>query len=107
MKPNTRILVFGAVLVLGLVPGKRAVAANCDDSCLARIGDAYRLAYVRHDRTRVPFARHVRFTENYVELSFPDGSWDVVTSEVGPALTFTHPTSGGIGIYTAIMMRDI
>jgi hypothetical protein len=42
-----------------------------------------------------------------VTLPFPDGSWDVVTEEVGPPLTFSDPTTGGVGIYTAIMMRDI
>ncbi len=81
--------------------------SRCDDSCLTRIGDQYRAAYVQHDRARAPFASRVRFTENNVELAFPDGSWDVVTSEVGPPLTFTDPSTGGIGIYTAIMMREV
>ena len=80
---------------------------QCEASCLAAIGDQYRAAYVSHDRTRAPFSGKVRFTENGVVLDFPDGSWDVVTSEVGPPLTFTDPATGGIGIYTAIMMREI
>ena len=40
------------------------------------------------------------------ELPFPDGSWDVVTSEVGPSLTFTDPATGNAGIYTAVMMGN-
>ncbi len=80
---------------------------HCDQTCLERIGDAYRTAYVKHDRTLAPFAARVRFTENGVSLRFPDGSWDVVTREVGPALTFSDPVTGGVGIYTAVMMREI
>jgi hypothetical protein len=81
--------------------------SSCDAACLSAIGDQYRAAYLSHDRSRAPFAKHVRFTENAVVLSFPDGSWDVVTSEVGPALTFTDPQTGGVGIYTAVMMREV
>lgn len=92
------------LLLLGAAPTARA--AGCDSSCLAAIGDQYRAAYVAHDRSKAPFAAHVRFTENMAELPFPDGSWDVVTKEVGPALTFTDPATGGIGIYTAIMMHN-
>ena len=79
---------------------------SCDASCLSAIAGQYRAAYVAHDRSKAPFAAQVRFTENMAELPFPDGSWDVVTREVGPVLTFTDPATGGIGIYTAIMMRD-
>ena len=84
-----------------------AAAGGCDQACLERIGDAYRAAYVKHDRALAPFAAHVTFTENAMSLNFPDGSWDVVTEEVGPALTFSDPSTGGVGIYTAIMMREI
>jgi hypothetical protein len=84
-----------------------AEASGCDQTCLEGIGDAYRAAYVKHDRALAPFAAHVRFTENEVSLKFPDGSWDVVTQEVGPALTFSDPVTGGVGIYTAVMMREI
>ena len=100
-------LLWAAVIgISGASAGARARGA-CDDACLLKLGDQYRAAYVKHDRTQAPFARHVRFTENNVELAFPDGSWDVVTSEVGPPLTFADAASGGVGIYTAIMMREI
>jgi hypothetical protein len=87
--------------------GSAQAWGGCDARCLASIADQYRLAYVKHDRSAAPFARHVRYTENAQELPFPDGSWDVVSSEVGPSLTFTDRETGGIGIYTAIMMREI
>src|ERR1700742_1542685 len=71
-----------------------ARAAACDDACLRQIADQYRAAYVHRDPKQAPFAAHVRFMENNVELPFPDGSWDDVTSEVGPALTFSDPETG-------------
>ncbi len=83
-----------------------AERSDCDQTCLERIGAQYRAAYVKHDRSLAPFAQHVRFTENGALLKFPDGSWDVVTEEIGPPLTFSDPVTGGVGIYTAVMMRD-
>ena len=81
--------------------------ATCDKTCLEDIGDQYRAAYVKHDPTAAPFARKVRFTENNVEMDFPDGSWDTVTKEVGPPLTISDPQTGGVGIFTAIMQNDV
>jgi hypothetical protein len=93
-------------LLLSALLASAAVQAACDDACLRQIADQYRAAYVHHDPKQAPFAAQVRFMENNVELPFPDGSWDVVTSEVGPALTFSDPTTGGAGVYTAIMMGN-
>jgi hypothetical protein len=73
---------------------------------LEKIAAAYRAAYVAHDPKRAPLAARVRFTENNVEMDFPDGTWDTVTEEVGPALTLSDPVSGQVGIYTAIMQND-
>ncbi len=100
-------LLLGALVWVGGFGRAAATPGGCDQSCLERIGAAYRAAYIKHDRTLAPISAQVRFTENAVTLPFPDGSWDVVTEEVGPALTFSDPTTGGVGIYTAIMMREI
>jgi hypothetical protein len=94
-----------AAVVLSLA-SVGAMAASCDKACLEKIGDQYRAAYVKHDRSLAPFARKVRFTENNVEMTFPDGSWDTVTKEVAQALTLSDPKTGGVGIYTAIMQND-
>jgi hypothetical protein len=93
------------IVAAALLGTSRAQAA-CDDACLTQIADQYRAAYVHHDPKQAPFAAHVRFMENNVVLPFPDGSWDVVTSEVGPSLTFSDPQSGNAGIYTAVMMGN-
>lgn len=75
-------------------------------SSLEKIGDRYRAAYVAHDPRRVPISASVRFTENNIEMGFPDATWDTVTEELGPALTLSDPLTGNVGIYTAIMQRD-
>jgi hypothetical protein len=75
-------------------------------TALEKIGDQYRAAYVAHDPGRAPISPRVRFSENNVEMGFPDATWDTVTEELGPALTLSDPVTGNVGIYTAIMQRD-
>ena len=100
-----RTIGFG-LLALGLLQVPVAAAARCDKACLEAIGDQYRAAYLKHDPKLAPFARKVRFTENHVTMEFPDGSWDTITQETGPALTFSDPQTSGVGIYTTIMQND-
>lgn len=73
---------------------------------LERVAEQYRHAYARRDFAALPVSSAVRYTENNVELTFPDGSWDTITEEVGPALTFSDPRTGGVAVFTAIMMND-
>ena len=98
--------VCAAALVLALPAAQGREGPSCDKACMERIGDEYRAAYVKHDPRLAPIAPHVRFTENNVEMRFPDGSWDTVTQEIGPALTVSDPASGNVGIYTTIMQND-
>ena len=76
------------------------------DSQLEAIADAYRAAYVAHDPSRAPISAKVRFSENNVEMDFPDASWDAITSELGPALTLSDAATGQVGVFTAVMMND-
>jgi hypothetical protein len=94
---------FMAVLALCAAP---AFAAECGHACLEKIGNAYRAAYLKHDPSLAPISASVRFSENNVVLKFPDGSWDTVTAEIGPPLTFSDPATGEVGIYTSVMQRD-
>jgi hypothetical protein len=98
----SRLIVLLACIVLA----PAALAAQCDKACLEKIAAQYRAAYVKHDRSLAPFARKVRFTENNIEMEFPDGTWDTVTKEVGPPLTLSDPKTGNIGIYTSIFQND-
>ncbi len=81
-------------------------SASCDKACLEKIGEAYRAAYVKHDVSLLPLARKVRFTENNVEMQFPDASWDTVTQEAGSSLTISDPSTGNVGIYMGVMQKD-
>ena len=99
----------GAALALSVAaatPGP-AQAQDCDAACLERIGGQYRAAYLAHDPKLAPFAERVRYTENNVEMPFPDGTWDTVTQEAGPALTLSDPVRGTVGIFTAIRQREV
>jgi hypothetical protein len=104
---------FRASVAIGLagtvllhVSAAQAAGSDCDKACMEHIGDQYRAAYLKHDPTLAPFAKKVRFTENNVEMEFPDGTWDTVTQEVGPALTLSDTTTRNVGIYTTIMQKD-
>ena len=99
------VLATAALLLVGAHGAKDQ--KECDRQCLERIGDAYRHAYLAHDPSKAPFARHVRFSENNVEMPFPDGTWDTVTEQVGPVLTLSDPATGGVGIYMAIRQREV
>lgn len=108
------VLMAGTVLMLGTAPASGAAAAHavparaasCGQACLERIADEYREAYLKHDPSLAPIAPSVRFSENNVVLKFPDGSWDTVTREIGPPLTFSDPVTGEVGIYTSVMQKD-
>ena len=101
-------LTASGILVLGAVAafGQCVQAADCDKACLEGIAAAYRSAYLKHDVTLAPFARHVRYSENNAEMTFPDGTWDTVTAEVDTPLVLTDPATGQIGIYTSVLQRQ-
>ena len=94
MRKVTTALLITAACVMAIY-GREAVSQPvCDKACLEGIADRYRAAYVKHDPGLAPIAKDVRFTENNVEMRFPDASWDTVTQEVGPALTISDPSGG-------------
>jgi hypothetical protein len=102
-----RNLALGLLLAFAPVAHTGAQSDRCDADCLEDIGDRYRAAYLAHDPRLAPFAERVRFTENNVEMPFPDGTWNTVTEEVGPPLTLSDPHSGTVGIFTAIRQREV
>jgi hypothetical protein len=106
MRNLMRVMAVASPLVMVIFAGNVSAKPDCDKACLEGIGDQYRAAYVKHDPKLAPIAKNVRFTENNVEMRFPDGTWDTVKVEVGPALTISDPTTGNVGIYTSIMQLD-
>lgn len=101
-----RVVAACSLVVFTGAFAQRAAAASCDKQCLEDIANRYREAYVKHDPKLAPFAKKVRFTENNVEMQFPDGSWDTVTREVGTPLILSDPKQGNVGIYTALLQND-
>jgi hypothetical protein len=107
--PKTNLASLGSASLFALITfafAAPAFAQRCDKACMEKIADQYREAYVKHDPSLAPIARNVRFTENNVEMKFPDASWDTVTEEIGPPLTLSDPKTGNVGIYTSIMQND-
>lgn len=98
------VLILGPVCLAG---GAQAQQGGCDRACLQEFADTYRAAYLAHDAGRVAIDDNVRFSENFVEMTFPDGTWHTVGKELGPALTLLDPATSQIGIFTAIMQNDI
>src|SRR4051812_46452978 len=97
MKINATAATGLLAIAFLLVAASRETATNtCDKACLEDIGKSYRAAYLAHDPNKAPFAEHVRYTENNVEMPFPDGTWDTVTEDVGPALTLSDPKLGAV-----------
>ena len=93
-------------LFLFLLSTSPAFAQPCDKACLEDIADQYRAAYLAHDPSAVAISESVRFTENNVELPFPDATWDTITEELGPPFTISDPVTGQAAIFTVIMQND-
>lgn len=100
-----RKVLFGVAAILA-AGHACAATVQCDKACLEQIATQYRTAYLAHDVKRAPFAANVRFTENNIELHLPDGTWDTVTREVGPALTVSDAVTGNVGVFTSIMQNE-
>lgn len=96
-----------AVAIALLYAGAAHARPACDQPCLERVAAQYRAAYLAHDPRRAPFAATVRFTENNVAMPLPDGTWDTVTQEVGPALTVSDAATGNVGVFTSILQGDV
>lgn len=100
------ILAGASILMTIAMSGGAQAQGACDKACLEQIMDQYRSAYLAHDPSRAPFAENVRFTENNVEMAFPDGSWDTVTAEVGEPLTLSDPETSQAAAFTAIQQSE-
>lgn len=73
---------------------------------LEHIAGQYRLAYLAHDPLLAPFADQVRYSENNVEMPFPDGTWDTVSREVGEALVLSDPEFGTAALFMVVYQLD-
>jgi len=97
---------FGVALAFAAM-GAHAQDRDCDKTCLEDLAAQYQKAYAAHDPSMLPISDHVRYTENNVEMPFPDGTWDTVTKVVGPTQVISDTRTGNVGMYTAIMQDEI
>lgn len=77
-----------------------------EKAALERIGQAYREAYLAHDHDLAPLSPSVRFSENNVEIQFPDGTWDTVTRELAPPLVLSDPHQGTVALFLVVLQLD-
>jgi hypothetical protein len=73
---------------------------------LESISAAYRKAYLAHDPSLAPFSKKIRFSENNVEMSFPDGTWDTVTREQGTPLVLSDARLGTAALFMKVYQLD-
>jgi hypothetical protein len=69
-------------------------AKSCDDACLRSITDQYLAALVRHDASKLPLAKNVKFTENGQKLKLTEGLWRDASTVGTFREVFADATSG-------------
>jgi len=77
-------------------------AQPCDRACLYAHADAYLAALVKKDPSRLPWADHVVFTDNNVQLTIGDGTWNTVDGKRGYDLKFADPATGQVAWFGVI-----
>ena len=77
-------------------------ATTCDRACLYGFLDKYLEALVKKDPSRLPLARHARFSENSVELEIGDGLWNTISSRGKYDLRLADTKTGQVGWYGVV-----
>lgn len=77
-------------------------AADCDRACLYAHANAYLAALVKKDPSRLPWADHVVFTDNNVQIEIGDGTWNTVDGKRGYDLKFADPSAGQVSWFGVI-----
>ena len=75
-----------------------ADGAKCDDACLRKLVDAYFVALVAHDPSRVPIAAGARFVENITPTRIGEGLWKTASEVPGAFRIYVpDPTAQQVG----------
>ena len=77
-------------------------ASDCDRACLYAHADAYLDALVKRDPSRLPWAEHVVFTDNNVQIDIGDGTWNTVDGKRDYDLKFADPKAGQVSWFGVI-----
>lgn len=103
-----RLAIALLALALAVVPAtaKERMNSNqaptCDRACLYGHADAYLEALTKKDPWRLPWAEHVVFTDNNVQLAIGDGTWNTVDGKRGYDLKFADPLTGQVAWFGVI-----
>ncbi len=73
--------------------------ADCNRSCLDAIAEQYLEALPTHDPSKAPLGPEVRYTENGVELTLPDGLWRTADAVGKYRLYVDDPEQGEVGFF--------
>lgn len=97
MKLRTLGILLGSILLP--LQAMAAPSPDCNRTCLGAIVEQYLHAMVTHDPANAPLASQVRYTENGVELTLPDGLWRTATAVGKYRLDVADPEQGEIGFF--------
>lgn len=87
------------VLLLGALAAHAESAPGCNRACLNDIAGQYLEAMPTHDPSRAPLAPEVRYTEDGVELTLPDGLWRTADAVGKYRLFVDDPEQGEVGFF--------
>lgn len=79
---------------------------DCDRDCLIEVTDTFLEGLVSHDPSIVPWADHVKFTENNVPLAIGDGIWGTITGMGDYKLYVADVPSGQVGFFGVVEEPD-
>lgn len=104
MKIRKAVLGAGVLTLLGIslmTPSVLSAAefTECDRACLNGLAEKYLAAMLSHDPSKAPLARNVRYTENGVDLTLPDGLWRTAESVGVYRLFVTDAKEGSVGFF--------
>lgn len=75
---------------------------NCDQACLYDLVDQYLDGLVAKNPAQVPWADHVKFTENNVPLAIGDGLWGTITGMGDYRLKVADVATGHVGFFGVV-----
>ena len=75
---------------------------QADRAALYAHAEAYLDALIAGDPSRLPWAEHVAFSENNVQLAIGDGTWNTASGRRGYDLKMADPASGQVAWFGVI-----
>ena len=106
-----RISIIAVAVLLGSATGTTASVAaepamkstpDCNRACLYGFLDNYLAGLKARDARKVPWAAHVKNTENNVELRVGDGLWGTITALDAYEMRFADPQTGTVAIFGVV-----